>query len=158
MAEHDSPPTCHPSARPGAFQAELWKFDVAEFFLSDPRTGRYLEFNLAPNGAWWSCLFRAPLDRCHPEDEPLPGVRTETTARPTGWHAEATLPLTWLREQLHFGDNSRLNATFILNSPQQRFFTAVPLGGRDPAFHQPDSFSAITFVPRNGSNDLPGES
>ena len=30
--------TVHPSSSPGAFQAELWKYDVAEFFLAHPTT------------------------------------------------------------------------------------------------------------------------
>jgi len=51
---------CHPGARSGLFHEQLWEYDVAEFFLSDPVTGNYLEFNLSPNGAHWACLFGSP--------------------------------------------------------------------------------------------------
>jgi len=71
---HQQAASIHPSAKPGAFQAELWKYDVAEFFLLDPTTGRYLEFNLAANGAWWSTVFTAPRLRESEEDVPLKGV------------------------------------------------------------------------------------
>jgi len=52
-----TPAMIHPKARPGKFTAELWKYDCAEFFLSHPESGRYLEFNLAANGAWWTAEF-----------------------------------------------------------------------------------------------------
>ena len=52
VASHRRPAMPHPQGRPGRFRAELWRYDVAELFLADPRSGRYFEFNLAPNGAW----------------------------------------------------------------------------------------------------------
>ena len=42
VATHNDAAMIHPEARPGAFQPELWKHDVAEFFLLDPTTGKYL--------------------------------------------------------------------------------------------------------------------
>ncbi len=147
VARHSRPARCHPDSRSGKFQAELWKFDVAEFFLSDPLTGRYLEFNLAPDGGWWSCLFRAPLQRLYERDQPLPGVLTAAAAGSEGWSASVSVPLPWLEERLHFGAHSRLNATFILESPQQRFLTASPLGEGDPAFHRPQAFPPVSIVP-----------
>ncbi len=140
---------CHPASLPGRFQAELWKFDVAEFFLTDPVTGHYLEFNLAPNGGWWSCRFKAPLARVSEIDQPLPGIAIHAHAGASGWMASASLPLPWLQEHLHFGPDSRLNATFILESPAQRFLTASSLGGGEPAFHRPDSFPTVSIVTRS---------
>ena len=147
LAKHQHPATCHPDSRSGKFQAELWRFDVAEFFLTDPVSGHYLEFNLAPNGGWWSCQFSGPLQRCSEIDQPLPGVRTAAESSPTGWTASATVPRFWLEKNLHFGPDARLNATFILYSPKQRFLTASSLGEGDPAFHRPASFPPITFAP-----------
>ena len=37
-AQRDGESTVHPSALLGVFQAELGKYDVAEFFLRDPQT------------------------------------------------------------------------------------------------------------------------
>src|SRR5687768_8760941 len=48
IASHGKAGKLHPAARPGRFTPELWKHDVAELFLSDPTSGRYFEFNLAP--------------------------------------------------------------------------------------------------------------
>jgi hypothetical protein len=39
LASHTSPALLHPQARPGKFQPELWKYDVAELFLADPKSG-----------------------------------------------------------------------------------------------------------------------
>lgn len=147
VARHERPALCHPHSSCGKFRAELWKFDVAEFFLTDSLSGHYLEFNLAPNGAWWSCIFGAPLERTSDEDEPVPGVRTVAGEDGEGWYATASLPLLWLRKHFHFSPASRLNATFILESPVQRFLTARPLGKGDPAFHQPSLFPPVSITP-----------
>src|ERR1035437_8909657 len=68
LAHHRKPAQLHPQARPGRFQAELWHHDVAELFLADPVSGRYFEFNLAPNSAWWCCEFTAPRVRAEEID------------------------------------------------------------------------------------------
>ena len=49
-------------AAPGEFFEGLWKGDVAELFLSLPN-GNYVEYNFAPNGAWWACAFSEPRVR-----------------------------------------------------------------------------------------------
>ncbi|MDP7495091.1 MAG: hypothetical protein QGI77_01610, partial [Roseibacillus sp.] len=60
--------------------------------------------------------------------------------------ARADLPLAWLKEHLHFGSDTRMNATFILNSPVQQFLTAVCLGDGEPDFHRPDRYSAHSLL------------
>lgn len=128
----------HPDAKPGAFTANLWQYDAAEFFLVHPNSGRYLEFNLAPNGAWWSCEFTSPRQRASPDDDPFPHVVTTGSVREDGWEATASLPLDRLRDRFAFGPGSLLNATFTLISPSPIFLTATPLGPGEPDFHQPD--------------------
>lgn len=138
--------TIHPQARPGRFLAELWRFDVAELFLADPATGRYLELNLAPNGAWWSCAFDAPRQRVEAVDREWPGVRTHAELAADGtWVAALSLPLDTLRERLDFGPATTANATFILDSPGQRFLSATPLGDGEPDFHRPDRFAPLAI-------------
>lgn len=133
----------HPESRPGKFQAELWKYDVAEFFLRAPNSNRYLEFNLSPNGGWWSCLFEEPLVALEDENTPLPGVVASGESTSDGWSAHAQIPLSFLVERLDFGPDSKLNATFILNSPKQIFLTAgAPALGK-PNFHRPDDFPGL---------------
>ena len=54
------------------FVPDLWKGNVVECFLGNPRTGRYLEIHLAPSARWWACLFSAVRVRENPEGRPLP--------------------------------------------------------------------------------------
>ena len=148
IANHRKPALVHPKARPGAFQAELWRYDVAELFLADPVSGRYFEFNLAPNGAWWSCEFTAPRVRAEETEIAMPEVATFAEMSADGsWLAAMAIPLDLLRARLDFGPETRLNVTMILESPAQKFVSASDLGAGEPDFHQPERFSEIQFAP-----------
>lgn len=160
LAHHRQPADLHPQAQPGGFQAELWKHDVAELFLADPVSGRYLEFNLAPNGAWWSCEFTAPRVRAEDMDIALPDVATFADLAADGsWLTAMALPLDILRARIRFGPDTRANVTMILESPDQRFLTANQLGGEAPDFHQPAFFSQVQFQSTDAIlPDLPTDS
>jgi hypothetical protein len=112
---------------------------VAEFFLTDPITNHYLEFNLSPEGAHWSSGLREkPFARS--------AITSQGESRSDGWNAQAVVPLEWLQKKFHFGPGSRLNAAFILDSPHQRFLTASDLGAGEPDFHRPDAYPAISII------------
>jgi len=148
VATRRKPASLHPAARPNQFTPELWKYDVAEFFLSHPESGRYLEFNLAPNGAWWSAEFTAPRVCAHSEDLPMPGVKTFSELAPDGtWMTAVSIPLDVLEARFGFGPESRMNISFIVDSPDQRFLTATPppdpVG--EPDFHRPDLFQPVNI-------------
>lgn len=144
IASHRQPAKLHPQARPNKFQAELWKYDVAELFLADPVSGRYFEFNLSPNGAWWSCEFTAPRVRAEEIDIPFLETRTFAELAPDGsWVAAMALPLDLLQARLDFGANTRANVTFILETPDQKFLTANKLSDGEPDYHLPLSFPAL---------------
>jgi len=146
VAGHGAPARVHPKARPGRFLEGLWEHDVAELFLADPADGAYLELNLAPNGAWWSCAFRGPRERRDPGGTNLPGVETFAELAPDGtWLAAMAIPRDTLRELVGFGDATRANVTFILGSPAQRFLSAAELGGGEPDFHRPERFRPVSF-------------
>lgn len=148
IAHHRQPARLHPRSRPGMFQAELWRHDVAEWFLADPVSGRYFEFNLAPNGAWWSCEFTAPRVRAEAVDIAMPELATFCDLAADGsWLAAMAIPLDLLRARLDFGPRSRVNVAMILGSPAQRFVSATALGGCEPDFHQPQRFAEVAFVP-----------
>ncbi|MFT4176311.1 MAG: hypothetical protein QM627_06610 [Luteolibacter sp.] len=147
LATHRSTATPHPDSRPGEFQPELWKYDVAELFLGHPPSGRYFEFNLSPNGAWWCCEFSAPREAAETGAFPLSEVVTYADLAPDGgWLAAMSLPLDLLEARLDFGGSSVANVTMILNSPDQRFFSAAPLPGDVPDFHQPGAFPPVKFM------------
>ncbi len=148
VATHRKPAQLHPDARPGGFQAELWRHDVAELFLVDPVSGRYLEFNLSPNGAWWSCEFTAPRVRADEVDIAMPDVATFSELAADGtWVAAMALPLDLLRARIDFGEKTRANVTMILESPAQRFLSAADMGPGEPDFHQPDRFTELSPTP-----------
>jgi hypothetical protein len=144
VATRRKPASLHPDARPGKFTAELWKYDVAEFFISHPESGRYLEFNLAPNGAWWSAEFTAPRVRANENDVEMPGVKTFSDLTSDGtWLAAVSIPLDILQARLDFGEASRMNVTMIVDSPEQRFLTASPAPSGEPDFHLPDLLQPV---------------
>ena len=151
IAHHRRAAELHPQARPGLFLAELWRHDVAELFLADPGSGRYFEFNLAPNGAWWSCEFVAPRVRAEETDIAMPGVATFADMAPDGaWLAAMAIPLDLLRARLDFGPHTHANVTLILESPAQKFVTAADLGGGEPDFHRPGRFPEVAYAPLAG--------
>ena len=146
VASRSRPALAHPQARPGKFLAGLWRHDVAELFISAPSGEPYLELNLAPNGAWWSALFATPRERVEPVDREWPEVRTHAESAADGsWVAAISLPLESLRAVLDFGERSRANVTFILDSPDQRFLSAAAPGDGDPDFHRPSAFLPLGF-------------
>ena len=148
IAHHRKAANLHPQARPGVFQAELWRHDVAELFISDPVSGRYFEFNLAPNAAWWSCEFTAPRVRAENTDIVMPEVATFSDMAADGaWVAAMAIPLDLLRARLDFGAETRANVTMILGSPDQKFITAADLGGGEPDFHLPHRFPTVVVAP-----------
>lgn len=147
VASHGKAAKLHPAARPGRFTPELWKHDVAELFLSDPTSGRYFEFNLSPNGAWWSCEFSAPRVRAEEVEIAFPEVATFAELAPNGgWVAAMAIPRDLLEARLNFGEGSKLNVTFILGTPEQRFLSAAKLGEGEPDFHQPERFTDLVFA------------
>jgi hypothetical protein len=148
IAAGKTPAKLHPQARPGAFLAELWRFDCAELFLADPVSGRYFEFNLAANGAWWSAEFTAPRQRAESTDIAFPEVATFAELSPDGgWMSAMALPLDLLKARLQWSESSLINVTFIVNSPDQQFVSATRLPGDDPDFHQPKHFSSFRYHP-----------
>lgn len=155
-ASHSKPASLHPESRPGRFVAGLWQHDVAELFLADPKSGRYIELNLSPNGAWWSCEFTEPRKQATSSEVPIPEVATFAELSPDGsWVAAMSIPLDLLKARIDFGETTRANVCFILESPKQRFLTTTDLGDGGPDFHQPDRFKALTFIDGD-SLELPG--
>ncbi len=149
-ARRRTPALLHPEACEGQFQENLWKYDTAEFFIATAEGDRYIEFNLAPNGSWWSAAFTAP--RVVNTDMPAvpEGVIATGHSHAEGWECEAHLPLTYLRLMgVEPGETPfRLAAAAILNSPQQIFLTTAEDTGGKPDFHHPWDWSEAHVHPR----------
>lgn len=147
LATGNTPASVHPEAVPGRFTPELWKHDVAEFFLSDPVSGKYLEFNLAANGAWWACAFSGPRVTAYPQPDFETVVRTHHDPdAPSGWLAALVIPIQFLEREIAYGKATTANVTFIRDSPSQVFLSAAKLPGNEPDFHQPSDFPAVATI------------
>ena len=141
IATRQAPASIHPDAVPGEFTPGLWKHDVAELFIADIGGKSYLEFNLAPNGAWWAAKFSSQRQLCDDQPDFQTHIKTYTDGTdPNSWITAISIPLGFLRDHISFELDSPANATFILNSPEQTFHTAVKLPGSEPNFHQPSAF------------------
>jgi hypothetical protein len=144
VALRQSAVSFHPGARPGAFTPELWKHDVSELFIAAPEGGKYIEFNLAANGAWWACAFDSVREPAVRQPDFASAVETfHDDVEDDCWLAALTVRLDFLRDEVGFGTGSRANAAFILNSPRQTFHSAAKLPGEVPDFHLPASFPVL---------------
>ncbi len=121
-----------PNSKSGQYTPELWKWDVAELFISNLE-GKYLEINLSPTGAYWIQGFLTT--RC-PDPEFTPSLYN---ARASSEGIQ--LSLTALETYLGASSAWRLNVTGILNSPDYIFLSQTPLPGGEADFHQPQHFS-----------------
>jgi hypothetical protein len=145
IASRQAPALTHPSAKPNQFTPDLWKYDCSELFFSCPQSGHYLEFNLAPNSAWWASEFSSP--RVPATNQPPFSNHIQTWQDTTGhsWITAMAIELDFLKANIGFSAASKINATFILNSPQQIFISAAKLPGQNPDYHQPHHFERIFF-------------
>lgn len=109
------------------FTEGLWNFDCLELFVHCPASGRYAEFNLAPNGAWWSCLFSSPRVRI-----PAERILVETTFSAEEWKAWAKISRAAL-------------VAAIGEEPWTANFTAIVGPQDDGAFHSVASLSEVDF-------------
>ncbi|MBB5352919.1 hypothetical protein HNR46_003168 [Haloferula luteola] len=136
-----------PASSTGEFVEGLWNHEVAELFIADPARERYLECNLAPNGAWWACQFDSP--RVRSEEQPdFPAIfRSHADPDAAGsWTAGLRLPLDFLQKSLNFGPSSPLNVTFILHDPAPRYLSLADLGSGEPDFHRPWAFPVVSWM------------
>lgn len=149
IATHGKAPESPPLGSPNEFTKELWRSDVAELFFANPDTGRYLEFNLAPNSAWWACLFDQPRQPSQSQDFRASGIAAYASeADSESWMACLSIPVKLITSTIGLGPMTTVNVTFILESPAQRFFSATPLPGpgEQPDFHQPVVFPRLRRV------------
>ncbi len=137
----------HPDAAPGKFTPRLWEFDVAELFIADSLGEAYLEFNLAPNGAWWAAGFSSARVLAAGQPDFPGNVETyNDVSEPGVWIAAMRIPLAFLEKHVSFGLGSKANVAFILNSPNQTFHSVSKLPGAEPDFHQPSKFPRMVPV------------
>lgn len=142
-----APPQKHQA---GEFCKGLWKSEVAEFFLAGGE-GTYVEFNLSPGGAWWSCAFssaRVPQDR---KPVPLHGVESLVKGGPEQWWVEARIPLEAFhsfpllhRQLLTEPQTVRADVCGVVagGEGEWQFLSTVPDPKIEADFHRPEVWRA----------------
>lgn len=144
LFQADKKPEHNSSLKPGDFVEGLWEHDVAELFIRVP-SGRYVELNLGPSGAWWCAEFsayrqRRAVLRC-------PTVQTQTAATETAfWEASLTVE----RGDLPFAESdwetAHWNVTAILSPQQPEYLSFGHRLGGDPDFHLEKNFLAAEWL------------
>ncbi|MEG0024573.1 MAG: hypothetical protein RR553_06655 [Akkermansia sp.] len=138
LASREAPFVAHPEAKEGVFQAELWKYDVAEWFIANADASHYWEFNLSPNGAWWANAFK-DVRIPDPTIATPAGVETQASSDQDSWCTMVKIPLASLTGiDIR---NARLATTYILNTPDQIFLTSTDDLHGEPDFHHPADFA-----------------
>lgn len=130
---------------PSTFYEGLWKYDCGEVWLYAPATGRYIEVNLAPNGAWWACVFSSARVRdtsCIP-----PVCDTSSVETNFSWFATIKISMADVNRCLGTLDDLQANVTLVLGGcgdddvPPQNLHSVVPLTIMD--FHQPELWQPL---------------
>ena len=126
------------------FVSGLWKRNVVEWFIGNPRNGRYIEVHLAPSHQWWASTFLAVRQPVHPDGHPLPLSRVihRTAAGATSWEGEVRVPAQVVTQLLDAPslDGLRTNFSAVWFPPGGHacYYSLAPLHGPKPNFHQPD--------------------
>ena len=135
-------PFINPDTTLQGFFEGLWHHDCGELWLCNPESGRYIEINLAPDGAWWSCVFSSP--RVRDIECPHPKCSVKSFPSKGGWTATLQIPKTEIKRCLSDVDNLVGNITLVLggDSELENLHSAVPLGAMD--FHRPQDWVPLS--------------
>ncbi len=118
----------------GSFVRGLWDFDVAELFIYSTRADAYQEFNIAPSGAWWSCLFSGYREESKAAFSP-PVVTVEAVETTSGWNAAIKVPLSSLAFSVDALSDLRLNICLIQGKAPRNYLSAAFIETPAPDFH-----------------------
>ena len=127
----------------GEFVEGLWEYDVAELFVRDAH-GAYQEFNLAPNGAWWSMTHTEYRVRSN-ESRPARCLSVATTILDGHWEVVAAFDRRSLQVPLEEG--SLVHVTGIHYAAQPIYLSSKPPRDTAPDFHHPLCFSPVRVMP-----------
>jgi hypothetical protein len=145
--------TANANSVASAFTFGLWREDCVELFVANPSNGRYVEFNLAPTGAWWSCGFLTV--RVQDGVDPI-RLTPRCYATESNWTAIGGIRLSDLSARLGEGDYAA-NVTVIVggcdddNPDPANLHSVVTLTGDTPDFHRPVDFVPLDQLLRRDS-------
>ena len=132
---------CIPHAKHGEFFEGLWEADVLELFIKDP-SGRYFEFNVSPQGAWWAmelCAYRERVSYLR-----LPRVDLmETEVLLDRWTALVCLDRASLPMPISAG--STVHVSGIFHDDKPRYLSSNPVANVAPDFHHLEAFQRVSL-------------
>lgn len=124
----------------GDFVEGLWEHDVVELFLAGS-SGRYVEFNVSAQGAWWFMAFADYRKRTSSDCE-RPEVSIQIDRSEQAWQVQLQFELTPI--VAHLGEVTRVQIAGIHHATETPVYLSsrTHLGG-EPDFHHPSSFSRV---------------
>lgn len=125
----------------------LWREDCVELFIANPENGRYVEFNFAPSGAWWSRVFE---DVREPAAMDPPACQSLGRMEANEWSIEAQVDLGVVKDAIG-GEPQSWAANLIVlvggcddDQPDRRnLHSLANLTSEQPDFHRPQDFLAF---------------
>ncbi len=135
-----------PAPHKNEFFEGLWEDDVAEFFIKSDTAGSYQEFNLSPDGRWWSAHFSAYRERTGVNCG-MNGVKTFSKCGDKRAFWGMSIPRSELKVDIGFSPASRMFITAIVNTPDQEFLIWSAPPSPTPDFHLMQYAPAVVPVP-----------
>jgi hypothetical protein len=128
----------------GDFVEGLWEADVVELFLMSP-SGRYQEWNVSPDGAWWAMSFVGYRQRDSRSTRPE-GVVVEVFHDEESWRAVLSVPRSALPEPLT--ESTRVHVSGIIHRPDgsSSYLSSAGSPAFEPDFHDSRCFKPAAFV------------
>lgn len=134
-----APPVAELHSR-GDFIEGLWNDDVVELFLRD-RNGRYVEFNISADGAWWFMPFTDYRIRaqggCTPPQSTISIVREDVQ-----WQVRLSFDINHLLMFLSGVNFTHFSAIHYQGGTSVYLSSRRVLGG-DPDFHSASCFCPV---------------
>lgn len=130
---------------PGKYFEGLWTKDVASVFMRENASNQYQEFEISPNGAWWSMAFEKPRDRLLNQFR-MPSAETIAMRIGDGWRAGFKMKRSELTINFDFKKGSALNFCAVLGQGPRTYMSYSIMPGEKPNFHQPTCFVPAMFV------------
>jgi hypothetical protein len=138
-------PAINPNLAAGSFHEGLWQWDVVELFWGNTNDNSYQEFNLSPNGSWWSAHFNNYRER-NANFIVSSDINTKAEYSDEKWFSMMEIPIKSLLRGSTKIEHSIIHLSAILSSGTKKIY--ISSGQRrdgKPDFHLSSCFRSIRF-------------
>lgn len=132
-----------PDLAANQFFEGLWERDVFEVFLRNAKTGAYQEWNLSPQGAWWSAAFPSYRNRDLHYTPNVSRVVASGEVTTSGWTASLIFPIAELYSGIA-SDELEISVCAILGSSPRKYLCLKSDPESEPDFHHPNGFQSLS--------------